>query len=139
MEKFNIRCNSNFLNHTYVGIIYKIYLYLKKKKKSKCSKLCKQKPYQHIFQKQNVIYLRKIQFTANIVLLEAWFNNHSVIFYIFDVLVAEGEIGTPDLPFSLLFSPIWKRLRQDFVESRSCWFRRVGRDSWILLSFVKGK
>lgn len=83
LEKFNIRCNSNFLNHTYVGIIYKIYLYLKKKKKNKCSKLCK-KPYQHIFQKQNVIYLRKIQFTANIVLLEAWFNNHSVIFYIFD-------------------------------------------------------
>lgn len=36
------------------------------------------------FKKQNVIYLWKIQFTANTAFLEAWFNNHSVIFYIFD-------------------------------------------------------
>lgn len=107
------------------NVVYKIY----KKRKRQMLQTFFQQAYQHIFQKQNSNLSPENSIRA---FLEAWFNNHSVIFYIFDGSQRRVRSGRPIFP---LFSPIWK-LVSGKISPRvvgSCWLGRVGRDSWILL------
>lgn len=81
----------------------------------------------------------KFNSRVNTAFLEAWFQQPLGNLLHFRWLVAEGEIGTPDLPS--LFADLETRLGQDFAEGR--WFVLVGTSRTRLLDsspfFVKGK
>lgn len=110
------------------NVVYKIY----KKKKTNAPNFFPTSISTHFSKTKFQFIPGKFNSRVNTAFLEAWFNNHSVIFYIFDGSQRRVRSERPIFP---LFSPIWK-LVSGKISPRvvgSCWLGRVGRDSWILL------
>lgn len=117
------------------NVVYKIY----KKKKTNAPNFFPTSISTHFSKTKFQFILGKFNSRVNTAFLEAWFQQPLGNLLHFRWLVAEGEIGTPDLPS--LFADLETRLWQDFAEGR--WFVLVGTSRTRLLDsspfFVKGK